>query len=382
MVSEREKLDREMRNNRRALLGYGVLENRQVRKPVRLTRRTKRRLLRNGYSLDEYERTRVVSTDEDDTDTDSNPSQGHVPRTERARAAVPNEPAPNVRRNERVGAKRSSERIANQQEKNEAVEKSGENVKPTDATSDSTPTKSTVATATHATSSTAQDDQVSDDEVVFVKEIRCPPPKEPEDEVVFVAVNRNAKTRPVEEPKKAPGSSTESSDEVQTVGIKVGVRPNIDYPHLRFSCGLYKFAPGAAAYSHCDKCYCYICDEPVAQCKDWDVHCQATDKSPMFRRLRTEFRTRRSFRQRLLANAREHASTPRRNGDAAVRNAPSEHGDAPSSVRYETTSTTESQPARTSRTGMVLRSHARENPCKRGREVSDNTRPARRQRRS
>ncbi len=71
MVSEREKLDRELHNNRQALLGSSVIGNQQVRKPVRLKSRTKRRLRRNRFSLEFYERIRVVSTDEEDTDTDS-----------------------------------------------------------------------------------------------------------------------------------------------------------------------------------------------------------------------------------------------------------------------------------------------------------------------
>ena len=30
--------------------------------------------------------------------------------------------------------------------------------------------------------------------------------------------------------------------------------------------------------SACAKCYCYICDIPVKECKHWDMHCNASDK--------------------------------------------------------------------------------------------------------
>jgi len=45
---------------------------------------------------------------------------------------------------------------------------------------------------------------------------------------------------------------------------------------------------------HCDRCFCYICDCPAAECKEWGSgnarihHCNATSKSPTYRSQRQE----------------------------------------------------------------------------------------------
>ena len=87
-------------------------------------------------------------------------------------------------------------------------------------------------------------------------------------------------------------SSVRTPDEVEIVNSTV-TNPTIAYVHMRFQCGVHPFitvdsskiqSPSeqarrqAANRLFCNKCYCYICDIPASQCKNWLEHCLAHDK--------------------------------------------------------------------------------------------------------
>ena len=62
-----------------------------------------------------------------------------------------------------------------------------------------------------------------------------------------------------------PSSST-ANDEVQCTG-RSGVIALSDFPHARNNCAAYKWAE--APEKHCPQCFCYVCDTPVAECREW-----------------------------------------------------------------------------------------------------------------
>ena len=62
-------------------------------------------------------------------------------------------------------------------------------------------------------------------------------------------------------------------DEVQVTGSKGDIALR-DYPHLRCQCIVVRFSLANAA-AHCQLCFCYVCDLPVAQCSSWSTHCRA-----------------------------------------------------------------------------------------------------------
>ncbi|XP_074569023.1 RPM1 interacting protein 13-like [Curcuma longa] len=61
-----------------------------------------------------------------------------------------------------------------------------------------------------------------------------------------------------------------------------------DYPHSRHLCGNYPFSK-TPHKSHCQKCYCYVCDEP-APCDRWEEHCEASDKDSSWSEMRRNHR--------------------------------------------------------------------------------------------
>ena len=46
---------------------------------------------------------------------------------------------------------------------------------------------------------------------------------------------------------------------------------NSDMSHTRDNCGVYSFVrtPGTSNAKHCERCFCYVCDVPVAECAAW-----------------------------------------------------------------------------------------------------------------
>jgi hypothetical protein len=69
-------------------------------------------------------------------------------------------------------------------------------------------------------------------------------------------------------------------DEVQIPGSN-GDNALADYPHARTDCVVYKFDSSTRRSDsnklHCKNCYCFVCDMPSSQCKEWsDNHCNAS----------------------------------------------------------------------------------------------------------
>jgi len=50
--------------------------------------------------------------------------------------------------------------------------------------------------------------------------------------------------------------------------------------HKRHDCALHPFGKLGAYRRACARCYCAVCDVPVAECRKWSDHCRATDKGP------------------------------------------------------------------------------------------------------
>ncbi|KAH8098990.1 hypothetical protein JL720_1963 [Aureococcus anophagefferens] len=53
-----------------------------------------------------------------------------------------------------------------------------------------------------------------------------------------------------------------------------------DFPHARCHCANHPFGSTDHRNDACAKCYCFVCDVPVADCPKWDDHCHATDAGP------------------------------------------------------------------------------------------------------
>jgi hypothetical protein len=72
----------------------------------------------------------------------------------------------------------------------------------------------------------------------------------------------------------AASAAVEDEDDECVVVGSTGVNPNIDLPHTRWNC---LKCPRQTAHigTSCDKCFCVICDIPVAQCDEWAKHCSA-----------------------------------------------------------------------------------------------------------
>ena len=70
--------------------------------------------------------------------------------------------------------------------------------------------------------------------------------------------------------------------------MEMGTKNAMDLPHMRQHCTKHTFIPKQsfnlaygkddANYQSCDKCFCYVCDVPVQECKHWLTHCHADDK--------------------------------------------------------------------------------------------------------
>jgi hypothetical protein len=146
------------------------------------------------------------------------------------------------------------------------------------------------------------DDKDVDDEVeiVFCKskkgkddsdtddvEIVDPPPSE----YKFVHNDQTLDTT-IKQQKQLPRKESEDDDHdsVQVVATSM-----LTLPHMRQHCTVHPFSnrtnsDDAAKNNEitCDLCYCYVCDVPAKDCKEWSVHCQATDEILRWRVLRND----------------------------------------------------------------------------------------------
>jgi len=73
----------------------------------------------------------------------------------------------------------------------------------------------------------------------------------------------------------------EEEEELVIVGTK-GQNSLIDFPHSRSNCVTHPFTNGNKVL-HCLNCYCYVCDTPASDCKEWPSHCEASHDEPRWR---------------------------------------------------------------------------------------------------
>lgn len=70
------------------------------------------------------------------------------------------------------------------------------------------------------------------------------------------------------------GNSGEMSQEEVQISSSNALNPNIHYPHIRQLCGVHPFDPLTKSDSnakHCEKCYCFVCDDLVSKCEHWKI---------------------------------------------------------------------------------------------------------------
>ena len=61
----------------------------------------------------------------------------------------------------------------------------------------------------------------------------------------------------------------------------VGTVNEVKLPHMRPHCTEHPFQSGDDSnIQACDLCFCFVCDVPYNECKEWRSHCDATDKGP------------------------------------------------------------------------------------------------------
>ena len=171
-----------------------------------------------------------------------------------------------------------------------------------------------------------------------------PAPVEDDDEIQFVShvtkksrstnpdVNTSTTTPPANNPNKteftpvytAPTAGADEDDEIIVVGKKTGVQANVDYPHNRFSCGVYPFG-SFDKRTFCDKCYCYVCDDVASKCTQWNYHCAAIDKINKWRSERAKASRARNARKPITPyfkrrTSRDFFTSRRRNTPAQRQN--------------------------------------------------------------
>ena len=77
----------------------------------------------------------------------------------------------------------------------------------------------------------------------------------------------------------------DEDEDVQFVGA-TGNNPLTDFPHAREHCRVHLFRVDPAL--HCINCFCFVCDNPVSDCKEWNDHCHATQALPKWRQERQQ----------------------------------------------------------------------------------------------
>jgi len=75
-------------------------------------------------------------------------------------------------------------------------------------------------------------------------------------------------------------------DEVSFIG-RSGELALSDFPHSRENCVCAPWRAGKEQ-KHCQNCFCYVCDAPVSDCKEWPSHCKASHANPAWRKVRQD----------------------------------------------------------------------------------------------
>ena len=97
--------------------------------------------------------------------------------------------------------------------------------------------------------------------------------------------NSHKKTIKINNRSTASSQGHKNDDSIEVLEVKGNGSFNL--PHARSDCTQHKFSSAEANRyhsasvplsalinaKHCEKCYCYVCDDLASKCLEWRVHC-------------------------------------------------------------------------------------------------------------
>jgi hypothetical protein len=121
-----------------------------------------------------------------------------------------------------------------------------------------------------------ENDDSDSDEI----EIVDPPPKH---NFIHVLNDPNLDDKEKQQQQHLQNKNDDDDDHDSVQVVATSMR---SLPHMRQHCTVHPFSNRtdncAAAKNNnkiaCNLCYCYVCDVPVKECKEWSVHCMATNE--------------------------------------------------------------------------------------------------------
>lgn len=155
-------------------------------------------------------------------------------------------------------------------------------------------------------------------------------------EIVSHVVRGASQTQDLSQPDPSPARTTSANAnaaiDVECVGSRVGVRALVDYPHFRFQCVVEAFKRQRAAKKErfCPRCFCYVCDIPASECKEWRVHAKAVDSVHKWRVERESRLETRRRKDQAASPAARNPVVARHTRPAPVRQRIDEPADPPS----------------------------------------------------
>lgn len=139
-------------------------------------------------------------------------------------------------------------------------------------------------------------------------------------------------THPPAPAKRPIAGNPNGGTDVECVGTRVGVRALVDYPHFRFQCEIEAFKRQRAAKKErfCERCFCYVCDIPASDCKEWRCHAKAVDTVHKWRVERESRLETRRRKDQAASPAARRPAVARYTRPAPVRQRIEEPSDPPS----------------------------------------------------
>jgi hypothetical protein len=132
-----------------------------------------------------------------------------------------------------------------------------------------------------------------------------------------ICLDSDDEVQPVAPAPAAASSSADGSSDLEKDGFvvekatgQVAVR---DWPHVRVHCANKPFLFGSYT-SFCAQCCCYVCDDTVDQCSNWDEHCKADPSQEEWRQKKRDYqaekeRENRKRKDPLVGSSRERFLT-------------------------------------------------------------------------